>query len=698
MKNFLALTFFLISSAYAQKQDSLNLETSQSSKGSTEQQASLLRSSEGTPKEGDVYSGMIRLNAKQNIVLPQGEWVVNQVYSTKGGSDWHAPWTVVVMTNRLEGVFRFMTARYFMQSTPRWGQNNCENKKNITSFSQTIIGSVGSKASCSEFINIPSPAYTITMEWPNKWREHWGKAVSKLSPEFVSALPKNMLLSETEISRSGGLFIRTELLMDISPFGGDAATVQQDVQQSRKSALTSYVLDWRDKFVIALDKGFFTNEDPASDLLAFSPSEIKTQEKLAARPADSIKKENTFQTTEKSVDVSTNKTAEKIVDKPAVKSVEKIAEKPIIKSEEPVRAENKKQNVAVRKTELLASISQPDEEGIVQLKIDVNNQLSALSINGEDIPVANSLSYKLNRTARIGSESIYNVVAVDQFGQSFSKTLSVKREAPTNKVKVVELNPAKITQAKYRDAVAIIIGVEKYKRLPKANYADVDAQTFYDYAKRALGVSTDKIRLLVNENAERTEIRRTLDAWLPSVVKQNSTEVFIFYSGHGLPSKSGDSLFFLPWDADKDYLEDTAILQSKFYDALIATKPKSVTVFLDACYSGINKNGEAIIANARPLSLKAKAEAVPPNFSVFSASAADEISQSSSELKHGLFSYYLMRGLEGEADSNHDGELSMTEMFDYLKQSVEINSQLIGRKQSPTLAGETSRMLIRSKP
>ena len=57
-----------------------------------------------------------------------------------------------------------------------------------------------------------------------------------------------------------------------------------------------------------------------------------------------------------------------------------------------------------------------------------------------------------------------------------------------------------------------------------------------------------------------------------------------------------------------------------------------------------------------------------------------------------------MRGLEGEADNNQDGELSVSEMFDYLKQSVEINSQLIGRKQSPTLAGETSRMLIRSKP
>ncbi len=698
MKNFLVMMFFLVSNAYAQKEDIHILESPQSSRGSSEHQASLPRSSEGTPKEGDVYSGIIRLSGKQKIVLPQGEWVVNQVYSTKGSSDWHAPWTVVVMTNRIDGVFRFMTARFFTQSTPRWGQNNCENKKSLTSFSQSIAGSVGSKASCSEFYNIPSPAYTITMEWPNKYREHWGKAVSKLSPEFVSTLPKNMLLSETEISRSGGLFIRAEILIDISRFGGDSASVQQDVQQSRKSALTSYVLDWRDKFVIALDKGFFLNEDPTSDLLAFSPTELKSQAKLAATTTDSINQEKTSQTTEKSLDASSIKTAEKLSDKPAVKSVEKIAEKPVVKSEESIRAEVSKQSIPTKKTELIASISQPDEEGIVQLKIDVNNQLSALSINGEDIPVTNSLNYRLNRTARIGSESIYNVVAIDQRGQSLTKTLSVKREAPTNKVKVVELNPAKIKQAKYRDAVAIIIGVEKYKRLPKANYADVDAQTFYDYAKRALGVSSEKIRLLVNENAERTEIRRTLDAWLPSVVKQNSTEVFIFYSGHGLPSKSGDSLFFLPWDADKDYLEDTAILQSKFYDALIATKPKSVTVFLDACYSGINKNGEAIISNARPLSLKAKAEAVPPNFSVFSASAADEISQSSSELKHGLFSYYLMRGLEGEADNNQDGELSVSEMFDYLKQSVEINSQLIGRKQSPTLAGETSRMLIRSKP
>ncbi len=685
MKKYLLLMLFAFSSVYAQNAE--------------------MRSTEGTPKEGDIYGGVIRVSDRQKIILPPGEWVVNQVYSTKGGADWHAPWTIVVMTNRIDGVFRFMTARYFMQPTSRWGQNNCDKKTNIFSFSQSITGSVGGKSVCSEFYNLPNPAYTISSEWPNKYREHWGRAVAKLPPEFVSSLPQNMLLSETQISTSGGLYVRTEILMDVSRYGGNSVSVQQDVQQSRKSELTGYVLEWREKFVSALDKGFFSNLDPANGALAFAPAVPDSSVKLAAasesivkdkvpKPAEKAAERPTEKPVDKPVEKVAEKAAEKPVDKPTAK-----AEKPAVKPEEPARAEsNKPSSLPAKKTELLASITQPDEEGIVQLKIDVNNPLSVLTVNGEEIPVTNALNYRLNRTARVGSESTYQVVATDQRGQTLTKVLSVKREAPTNKIKVVELNPAKIKQAKYRDAVAIIIGVEKYKRLPKANYADADAQIFYDYAKRALGVNTDNIRLLINENAERTEIRRTLDAWLPSVVKQNSTEIFVFYSGHGLPSKTGDSLFFLPWDADKDYLEDTAILQSKFYDALIATKPKSVTVFLDACYSGINKNGEALLANARPLSLKVKAEAVPPNFSVFSASAADEISQSSPELKHGLFSYYLMRGLEGEADSNQDGDLSITEMYDYLKKTVEVNSQLVGRKQSPTLAGETSRMLVRTKP
>jgi hypothetical protein len=52
MKNFLVIIFFVMASAQAQKQDSTNLESSQSSKGSSEQQASLLRGS-GTPAGGD---------------------------------------------------------------------------------------------------------------------------------------------------------------------------------------------------------------------------------------------------------------------------------------------------------------------------------------------------------------------------------------------------------------------------------------------------------------------------------------------------------------------------------------------------------------------------------------------------------------------------------------------------------------------
>ena len=56
-----------------------------------------------------------------------------------------------------------------------------------------------------------------------------------------------------------------------------------------------------------------------------------------------------------------------------------------------------------------------------------------------------------------------------------------------------------------------------------------------------------------------------------------------------------------------------------------------------------------LIADARPILLKAKDTSVPDGFTVFSA-AGDEIAKSLEEAKHGLFSYFLMKGMEGDAD------------------------------------------------
>ena len=87
-------------------------------------------------------------------------------------------------------------------------------------------------------------------------------------------------------------------------------------------------------------------------------------------------------------------------------------------------------------------------------------------------------------------------------------------------------------------------------------------------------------------------------------------------------------------------------------------QPKSVTVFLDACYSGLTRDKDMILADARPISIVPLESDVPENFTVFSASSESEISGSLPEADHGLFSYFLMKGLDGDADSNNDNKIT----------------------------------------
>ena len=182
--------------------------------------------------------------------------------------------------------------------------------------------------------------------------------------------------------------------------------------------------------------------------------------------------------------------------------------------------------------------------------------------------------------------------------------------------------------------------------------------------------------------------------WLPLKVRKGKTDVYVFYSGHGLPSTDGKSLYFLPVGANKNLVAKTAISQREIVDALKATQPKSVTMFIDSCYSGQIRTGETLLASARPIVMKVDEIAYPPEFTVITASASDQIASSSPDLKHGIFSYYLMKGLEGEADENRDGTISIGKLQSYLAERVPRFAMTMGRKQEPQLVGDSNRVLV----
>ena len=343
---------------------------------------------------------------------------------------------------------------------------------------------------------------------------------------------------------------------------------------------------------------------------------------------------------------------------------------------------------------LLVSPSQPDPNGVVTLTITTNSDTASLIVNGDEAGGRADGRYAIKRFAQVG-ENNFEVVATDRFGNTQRQTVSVNREFVQAAPIIPVLNPLSVRAVKQRDAVAIVIGIEKYRSVPAADFANRDASIFVDYATRALGIPRENIRLLLDDKAGAAEILLTFKNWLPTRIKRGSTDVYVFYSGHGLPSEDGRSLFFLPHEANRDLLERTAISQNELVAAIQNSSPKSVTMFIDSCYSGQSRTGETLLASARPIRIVAKeASSFPSNFTVISASSPDQISSSSPELKHGIFSYYLMRGMEGEADANGDKQITVGEMQNYLSENVTRRAMGMNRTQQPQVVGDISRVLV----
>jgi hypothetical protein len=367
-------------------------------------------------------------------------------------------------------------------------------------------------------------------------------------------------------------------------------------------------------------------------------------------------------------------------------------------AEQPSTSEDKRRGREKKgdheRVKLNVTHTQPARDGSVSITVQTNTDTISLQVNGEEQGGSADGNYAIKKFARIGQDNQFTIVAVDINGNSDTKTITVSRQAPAApQSATLALKPENIKQQPSKDAVAIVIGIADYKNLPRADYANDDARVFYDYAIRALGVKPENIKLLVDTDADEVGIYRAFKTWLPSRVR-STTDVYVYYSGHGLPTADGRGLYVLPQRADRDFIDKTAITQAEINAAIQAAKPKSVTIFLDACYSGQARTGETLLASARPVSLRAATSVFPDTFTVITASAADQISSSSPELKHGIFSYFLMRGMEGDADINRDGKITAGEMQAYLSENVSRQAGMMNRKQEPQLIGDAGRVLV----
>ncbi len=234
-----------------------------------------------------------------------------------------------------------------------------------------------------------------------------------------------------------------------------------------------------------------------------------------------------------------------------------------------------------------------------------------------------------------------------------------------------------------KHALAIVFGVEQYKNISNVTFAKRDAAITREYFVQALGIPENRIYFQTNDNVGKAAFDKVFSkgGWLEKRVKQES-DIFIFYAGHGAPDISENKAYLIPYDGDPNYASQTGFSMDKMYQELERLKARSVTVFLDACFSGANRESEVLLAGARPVFIEVSAPTAR-GITVFSASGAREISSAYPEKKHGLFTYFMLKGLQGAADKNGDRSITVGELGDYIHEQVSETAGMLDREQNP---------------
>jgi len=249
----------------------------------------------------------------------------------------------------------------------------------------------------------------------------------------------------------------------------------------------------------------------------------------------------------------------------------------------------------------------------------------------------------------------------------------------------VDTLPAAMVQGN-RNAYAIVIGLERYRqKLPAADFATHDARTVSEYLTKVLGYPEENVVLLTNEQASLGDFVKYIEKWLPNNVEKNST-VFVYYSGHGAPSPYSGDAYLVPYDGDPAFIDETGYSLKRMYDALSRLPAQEVLVALDSCFSG--GGGRSVIAKgARSLVAKMKVpELTASNLVVLSASSESQISSTYDEKGHGLFTYFLLKGIKHEEVVSPDGSIRTEDLFGYLKPQVErIARKQYNNEQTPQL-------------
>ncbi len=251
-----------------------------------------------------------------------------------------------------------------------------------------------------------------------------------------------------------------------------------------------------------------------------------------------------------------------------------------------------------------------------------------------------------------------------------------------------DFSPAKGSHDK---TVVVIIGNRSYQKgIPLVHYAYNDAKAMRKFFLSGLGVPQQNV--LYFEDATKGEMEGLFKRTLPNRVERGKSDVFVYFSGHGMPVDTKAML--LPTDARPDTADITGYSRDTMLMQLAALDAASVTVILDACFSGTTK-GDEPLSVGKPVYKKPGVVSVPQNTVLISASRSNQISRMDEKSGMSLMTLYLLEGLSGKADGDGNKTVSVQEIRTYLEKEVSRVARIkFDMDQTPEVLGPANRALI----
>ena len=238
------------------------------------------------------------------------------------------------------------------------------------------------------------------------------------------------------------------------------------------------------------------------------------------------------------------------------------------------------------------------------------------------------------------------------------------------------------------DVYALIIGNQNYRFVANVPYAIHDARIFAEYCKKTLGLPTENIH--ISEDATKQMIiEEELEDWLSSISDRENKKLIVYYAGHGVPDiKDKNKAYILPTDV-RGTNPKRGIALDEFYKRLGKYSFAQTSVFLDACFSGINRDNEGVSEGLRGVEIAAEETELGDENAivVFSAAQGNETAQGYAEEGHGLFTYYLLKEIHDSYGGVQFGTLADNLNKNVSTKALELR---LRKKQTPITNASSS--------